>query len=187
MPRPCSLCRHPRLPEITVDLANGIIDKQVAARYGLSTSAVQRHRQHLGAPTAAQVTAAKSQAFTALAALPSAEEAGAALASIATRIDAIATRAESEGSLAVALMGLKELRATVVGQAQVAGHIGAGARVQVNTQLNLDLAGAVKELIAAIKPSPDPVIPAELAAHFDGGGKPDPQALARLEAIVDAK
>ena len=167
-------------------MANGVSDVQIAQRYGLARSSVQRHRAHMGTPNSIAAADRKGMAFTALAALPSVEEVGAAYASIASRIDAISAKAEEEKSLAVALMGLRELRSTVTAQAHLAGHIGSGANVQVNTQVNVDMGAAVKELIAAIKPSPDPVIPAELAAHFDGAAKPDPQALARLEAIIDA-
>jgi hypothetical protein len=186
MARPCTVCQHPRLSEISTDMAGGVSDVQIAKRYSLSRAAVQRHRTHVGAPNAFAAAERKGMAFTALAALPSIEEVGQAYASIASRIDAISAKAEEEKSLAVALMGLRELRSTVTAQAHLAGHLGAGANVQVNTQVNVDLGQAVKELIAAIKPSPDPVIPAELAAHFDGAAKPDPQALARLEAIIDA-
>ena len=66
----------------------------------------------------------------------------------------------------MALMGLKELRATVTAQAQLAGHVGTGAQVQVNTQVNVDLGPAVKEIIAALRPPIDPAIPPELAVHF---------------------
>jgi hypothetical protein len=186
MARPCTVCQHLRLSEISTDMASGVSDVQIAQRYGLSRAAVQRHRTHVGAPNAFAAAERKGMAFTALAALPSLEEVGQAYASIMSRIDAISAKAEEEKSLAVALMGLRELRSTVTAQAHLAGHLGSGAAVQVNTQVNVDLGQAVKELIAWIKPAPDPVIPAELAAHFDGG-KPDPQALARLEAIVDAK
>ena len=111
---------------------------------------MQRHRQHLGAPNSATVAATKGAAFAALAALPSREEAGTALSRIGTRIDAIAERAESAGSLAVALMGLKELRSTVEAQARLAGHIGGGATIAVQTNVSFDLGAAVKELIGVI-------------------------------------
>jgi hypothetical protein len=166
-------------------MANGVSDVQIAQRYGLARSSVQRHRAHMGTPNSIAAADRKGMAFTALAALPSIEEVGQAYASIASRIDAIAAKAQSEGSLAVALMGLKELRSTVAAQAHLAGHIGSNAPVQVNTQVNVDIGGAVKELIAAIKPILDPSIPPEIAKVLDD--KPDPQALARLEAIVDAK
>jgi hypothetical protein len=186
MPRPCTVCLHHHLPEISTDMANGVSDVQIAQRYGLSRPAVQRHRTHVGAPNSIAAADRKGMAFTALASLPSADEVNGAYASIASRIDAIAAKAESEGSLAVALMGLKELRSTVTAQAHLAGHIGSNAAVQLNTQVNVDMGAAVKELIAAIKlASNDPSIPPEIARVLDD--KPDLQALARLEAIVDAK
>jgi hypothetical protein len=138
-----------------LDIANGATDKQIAARNALSRSAVQRHRRDLGLANATAVAATKSAAFQALAALRSADEVGAAYSSIAERIDTIASRAEAEGSLAVALIGLRELRSTVTAQAALAGHTGASAQVQVNTQVNVDLATAVRELIAAIRPDAD--------------------------------
>jgi hypothetical protein len=185
MPRPCTVCQHHRLPEISAEMANGVSDVQIAQRYGLARSSVQRHRAHMGTPNSIAAADRKGMAFTALAALPSVEEVGAAYASIASRIDAISAKAEEEKSLAVALMGLRELRSTVTAQAHLAGHIGSGANVQVNTQVNVDMGAAVKELIAAIKPVLDPSIPPEIAKVLDDN--PDPQALARLEAIVDAK
>ena len=147
---------------------------------------MQRHRGHVGAPSSAAAAEHKGAAFQALASLPSAAEVNQAYASITSRIDAIATKAESEGSLAVALMGLKELRSTVTAQAQLAGHIGSGAQVQVNTQVNIDVGSAVREIIAALKPPPDPAIPAVLAVHFADEAVPA-DTLARLEAVVDGE
>jgi hypothetical protein len=174
------------LAEIAADMGNGVSDHRIAARYGLARSSVQRHRTHIWTPDSVSISTRKGIAFTALAALPSVEEIGQAYSSIASRINAISAKAEEEKSLAVALMGLRELRSTVTAQAHLAGHIGSGASVQVNTQVNVDMGAAVKELIAAIKlASNDPLTPPEIARVLDD--KPDPQALARLEAIVDAK
>jgi hypothetical protein len=189
MPRPCSVCQSNFLPEIAAAMADGVSDVQIAKRYGLSRPAVQRHRTHVGAANSAVAADRRGMAFTALASLPTPDEVNGAYASIASRIDAIAVKAEQEGSLAVALMGLKELRSTVTAQAHLAGHFGAGQAVQVNTQVNVDIGAAVKELIAAIRPAhrPDPAIPAEIATYLKGDGNPDTQALERLEAIVDGR
>jgi hypothetical protein len=175
------------LAEIAADMGNGVSDHQIAARYGLARSSVQRHRAHMGTPDSLSVSMRKGAAFTALASLPSVEEVGAAYASIASRIDAISATAEREKSLAVALMGLKELRSTITAQAHLAGHIGGGQSIQVNTQVNVDMDAAVKELIAAIavKPVIDPATPSEIGVHLEDGNKPDEATLARLEAIVD--
>jgi hypothetical protein len=186
MPRPCSVCHHIRLPEISADIAGGVSDVVIAKRYALARSSVQRHRQHVGAPNSTAVAERKSAAFQALASLPSAAEVNQAYASITGRIDAIAAKAEQQDSLAVALMGLKELRNTVEAQARLADHVGSGAQVQVNTQVNVDLNAAVKEIVAAIRPRPDEAIPHELAIHFEGA-PPDADALKRLEAVVDGE
>lgn len=185
MARPCSVCRHPQLPEITVDIADGANDVAIAKRYRLGRSALQRHRQHVGAPNSIAAAERKSAAFQALASLPSLDEVGGAYSAIGARIDSIAARAESEGSLAVALVGLRELRQTVTAQAQLAGHIGSGQAVQVNTQVNIDAAAVVRELIAALKPSPDPAIPREIAIHLGDEAVPA-DTIARLEAVADA-
>jgi hypothetical protein len=186
MARPCSVCRHPQLPEITVDIADGANDVAIAKRYGLGRSAMQRHRQHLGAPNSMAAAERKSAAFQALASLPSAAEVNQAYASITSRIDAIAGKAEAEGSLAVALVGLRELRVTVESQARLAGHIGSGgATVAVQTNVNIDAAAVVRELIAALKPPPDPAIPAALAGYF-ADAPPDADTIRRLEQVADA-
>ncbi len=171
MSRPCSVCSHPQIAKITADFANGVTEREIARRYSLSKSSIQRHRQHSKTPSSPAIHERKAAAFAALAALPSREEAGAALTHIGSRIDAIAEKAEKEGSLTVALMGLKELRNTVETQARLAGHIGTGAQIQVNTQVNLDLGAAVKELLAALQP----------------GKTNGSDALDRLEAIVDGE
>jgi hypothetical protein len=145
---------------------------------------VQRHRAHVKAPSSTTIAGRQGKAFTALANLPTPDEVGGAYVAIAERIDAISTKAEAEGSLTVALMGLKELRTTVRAQAEIAGHLGSGGGVQVNTAINVDMGAAVKELIASLKPVLDPSIPAEIAKVLDDN--PDEGALARLEAALDA-
>jgi hypothetical protein len=184
--RLCPVCEHPQLKEIAADIANGMTNVSIAHRYDLPPRFVERHRQHTGSLSSAAAARRNGQAFQALALLPSAAEVNQAYASITSRIDAIATKAETEGSLAVALMGLRELRSTVTAQAQLAGHVGSAAQVQVNTQVNVDLGAAVKELIAAIRPRPDPAIPPVLAVHLEGAS-PDADTLARLEAVADGQ
>jgi hypothetical protein len=72
----------------------------------------------------------------------------------------------------------------VTAQAQLAGHVGSGAQVQVNTQVNVDLGSAVKEIIAALRPPPDPAIPSELAIHLEAADV-TAESLAQLEAVID--
>ena len=167
-------------------MAGGVSDVVIAKRYALARSSVQRHRQHVGAPNSTVVAERKSAAFQALASLPSAAEVNHAYASITGRIDAIAAKAEDEGSLAIALMGLKELRSTVEAQARLAGHIGGGATIAVQTNVNVDLGAAVSELISALRPPRDAAIPREIAIHL-GDAEVNADALKRLEAVADGE
>jgi hypothetical protein len=186
MSRPCSVCSSPRIIDISADIAAGMIDKEISRRYSLSKSSVQRHRQHIAAPNSTVIVERKGAAFAALAALPTREEVGSALSGIAVRADAITATAESEGSLAVALVGLREIRSTIEAQAKLAGLVGSGgATVAVQNNINIDAAAVVRELIAALRPPPDPVIPAELAGYF-ADAPPGADTIRRLEEVADA-
>jgi hypothetical protein len=44
MPRTCSICSHPARTEIDQALVNGEAFRQISARFGMSTSAVFRHK-----------------------------------------------------------------------------------------------------------------------------------------------
>jgi hypothetical protein len=194
MARLCTVCHSPHIADIIRDLGNGVTDVGVAQRYGLSRTAVQRHRKHARTPPSHALIKRQRQAFAALAALPSREEVGAAYGAIGERIDAIAAKAESEGSLAVALMGLKELRTTLRAQAEIAGHVGGGSTVQVavKNEVNIDMGSAIKEIVAILLAGGDPPQP-----HAGGArGQPDAApstsppgavALERIEAILDGQ
>jgi len=49
----CSICLHPKLPEIEDALSTGLTVRAAQARYGLSKSAVARHRANCLAPKVA--------------------------------------------------------------------------------------------------------------------------------------
>ena len=188
MSRPCTVCSSPRIVAISADIAAGVINEELARRYSLSKSSVQRHRQHIAAANVSStvVIARKGAAFAALAALPTREEAGAALSGLAVRADAVTATAEGEGSLSVALLGLRELRNTIEAQSKLAGLVGSGgATVAVQVNNNIDLGSAVKELIAGLKPLPDPSIPPALAGYFADAAV-TAESIARLEAVADA-
>lgn len=187
MSRPCTVCSSPYIVAISADIAAGMINQEIARRYMLSKSSVQRHREHVSAPNSTVVVERKGAVFAALAALPTREEAGSALSGLAVRADAITAKAEDEGSLALSLLGLREMRAVIEAQAKLAGLVGSGgAQVQVNTQVSIDAAAVVRELIAALRPPPDPAIPAELAGYFIDA-PPDADTIKRLEEAADAQ
>jgi hypothetical protein len=52
MPRVCSLCTHPDRPAVEADLAGGTPLRTVAARWGVSKTALLRHRENHRSPHA---------------------------------------------------------------------------------------------------------------------------------------
>ena len=174
-------------------MANGVSDVAIAKRYGLARSSVQRHRTHVGGPAAELGSRAPSEPSTPSNAAslpgarlsPSADEVGAAYSSIGARIDAIAAKAEQEGSLAVALVGLQELRSTVTAQAQLAGHVGSGAAVQVNTQVNVDLGAAVQGAHRRPSAPPRRIDPSRACRPSRRRGLTARSPRQRLEAVID--
>jgi hypothetical protein len=67
------------------------------------------------------------------------DELGNAYAELKLRIDRIATQAEEEGSLKVALSGLNSIRQTLDSLSRLAGHDQAQVNVAVHADINLDL------------------------------------------------
>lgn len=47
MPRPCSICVHPKAATINADLLSGVTYRNVADRYGMSTTTIVRHKVHI--------------------------------------------------------------------------------------------------------------------------------------------
>ncbi len=48
MPRPCTVCGHPKRAEIDERLLNGTSIRDIARQYGVGLNAVDRHRSHIG-------------------------------------------------------------------------------------------------------------------------------------------
>ena len=168
MARPCATCQHIKRPEIDRRLAGGEPAKKLAREYGINPSSLQRHRVNCaGLPPADAVLKEAVRGSVALATMPTKEEFGGAYAALRSRLEAIADQAESSGSLAVAITGLREVRATLDSQARIAGH-DRPAAATVNVGVNLDIGAIVDRMLQAI-------------------GKPSNHTIMQLEALVDGK
>ena len=97
--------------------------------------------------------AARGTAAVAL--LPSKDTLGGAYLDLRDRIDQIATQAEREGSLTVALAGLNSIRHTLDSLARLAGHDGAQVNVAVQTSVSVDLSQIVERVIARFDHEPE--------------------------------
>ena len=154
--RKCSTCQHIKRAEIDRRLAAGEPGSQVARDYDLNPSSLHRHRTNclkLGSSNAIMKDAARRTAAVAL--LPSKDTLGGAYLDLRDRIDQIATQAEREGSLTVALAGLNSIRHTLDSLARLAGHDGAQVNVAVQTSVSVDLSQMVERVIARFDHEPE--------------------------------
>ena len=166
MSRACTTCQHLKRPEIDRRLAAGEPTTHVARDYELNLSSLHRHRVNclkLGSSGAIKKEEARGTAAVAL--LPSKETLGGAYFELCQRIDRIVGRAQQEGSLAVAISGLKAVKQTLDSLARLAGHFGdAQINVAVQNSVNISI-GQISEL---------------LIEHFDK----EPELKARIAAAL---
>lgn len=157
MSRACTTCQHLKRPEIDRRLAAGEPLTQVARDYELNVSSLHRHKSNclkLSSSNAIKKDAARGTAAVAL--LPSKETLSGAYFELCQRIDQITTRAQQEGSLAVALSGLKAVRQTLDSLARLAGHVGsAQVHVAVQNNVNVDLSQIAERLIMQFDKEPE--------------------------------
>src|SRR5213592_2445958 len=108
--RKCSTCQHIKRAEIDRRLAAGEPGNQIARDYDLNPSSLHRHRTHcLGLSSSNAIMREVSRGTAAVACLPSKDDLNNAYFELRSRIDRIATQAERQGSLAIALSGLNSV------------------------------------------------------------------------------
>lgn len=115
MARRCSICNHPKRREIDKALVSRSASmRDIAGRYGVSRSALSRHRKnHLPKLVKAAEAAAGAEAVTSGAALID------ELDRLLKRAMAILEKAEKAGELRVALQAIREARETLKTQADL--------------------------------------------------------------------
>lgn len=115
MPQECSICAHKQLEAINVALIQGSTMRDVAARYGVSCSAVHRHKQaHL-----TQYLAKAERALEIVQAGNVLEE----VENLAMKAKGILDQAEQAGNLALALKGIRECRSVLELLARLKGEL----------------------------------------------------------------
>src|SRR6516164_4390367 len=114
MSRKCSTCQHVKRAEIDRRLAAGEPNNQIAKDYQISPSSLHRHRANcLKLASSNAIMKETARGTAAVACLPTRDELGNAYSELKQRIDRIASQAEAEGSLKVALSGLNSIRQTL--------------------------------------------------------------------------
>ena len=140
MSRKCSTCQHVKRAEIDRRVAAGEPGSQIAKDYGINASSLHRHRANcLKLASSNAIMKETARGTAAVACLPTRDELGNAYSELKQRIDRIASQAEAEGSLKVALSGLNSIRQTLDSLSRLAGHDQAQVNVAVHNDINLDL------------------------------------------------
>lgn len=168
MTRKCSTCQHVKRAEIDRRLAAGEPGTQIARDYDLNPSSLHRHRVNcLKLSSSNSIMKEVSRGTAAVACLPSKDDLNQAYFELRSRIDRIATQAEQQGSLQIALSGLNSVRHTLDSLSRLAGFDRQGTQVNVAIQNNVNLSFTQ--------------IAERLIAHFDR----EPELKARIaEALL---
>jgi len=154
MSRTCSTCQHLKRAEIDHRLAAGEPGNQIAQDYGINPSSLHRHRTNcLGLASANAIKKQATRGSAALACLPSRHQLGSAYAELKDRIDRIASQAEVEGSLKVALSGLNSVRQTLDSLSRLAATSEADVSAPVPDPMDLD--GLVERILQRFDREPE--------------------------------
>ena len=115
MPRVCTICTHPEKEAINQALVNGEPFRHIAARYGTSTGALQRHRADDLPSVMVKSEEAKEVAH--------ADDLVWQIKQLRNKAISILGKAETAGDLKTALMGVREARACIELLAEMEGEI----------------------------------------------------------------
>jgi hypothetical protein len=143
MPQRCSLCFHPDRDAIDRDLLAQRPYRHMAAHYGTSTGALQRHKEHL--PVAlTQATAAEAIAHG--------DDLLAQVRGLQAKAERILSQAEASGKLTVALQAIREARGCLELLGKLMGEL--GGKTTVNVWMAPEWLELRAALIEALAPFP---------------------------------
>lgn len=147
MPRACTICEHPERDEIDAAVTRGESSYEIAARFGVGASAVQRHaRRHLSAALAAMRTAEQAERR----------------ASLLDRVEGLIDRAETlysaateDGKSSQALAVLKELRGLLELLGKATGELDTRPQVTVNLLASPEWLGVRDVIMSSLMAYPE--------------------------------
>lgn len=145
MPRTCTVCAHPQRARIDAALVAGPTYRTIADRYGLSETALKRHRKdHLPAHVARAREAAD---------VADADDLLQQIRALRNKAISILQQAERAGDYRTALMGIREARGCIETLLEVEGEL--DRRGVVNVILSPEWMQVRTAIIAALQPYPD--------------------------------
>lgn len=140
----CTACRHPQTEAISMELLQKVPMRDIADKYGLSLSAVARHKKHIPAQLAES-----KQAQT----VAKADSVMARVAELDTRADQIYRQASAANDPELALKALKEMRGITELYAKLAGEI--STKTVNNIIITPEWVSLRSVMLAALEPYPE--------------------------------
>ncbi len=162
MPRTCTICAHPDRPAIDAALVAGEAYRHIAARFGTSTGALQRHKdEHL--PAALVLASEAGQ-------VAHADDLLAQVRDLQRRTLGILDGAEKAGDRRTALAAIREARGNLELLGRLAGEL--NDRPTINVVLSPEWLRVRAVVIGALSPFPEAraVVAGELMALEAGDG-----------------
>ncbi len=145
MPRTCTICSHAQRPAIDRALVDGTTYRTIADRFGLSETALKRHKaDHLPA------TLAKAREASEVAA---ADDLLGQIQELRRKAIELLGKAEKAGDYRTALMGIREARACIETLLEVEGEL--DRRPTVNVIMSPQWIQVRTLLMTALRPYPD--------------------------------
>jgi hypothetical protein len=145
MPRVCTICSHAQRSEIDRSLVDGATYRTIADRFGLSETALKRHKaEHLPAKVAKAQEAAE---------VADADDLLQQMKALRNRAIRILQKAESAGDYRTALMGIREARGCVETLMEVEGEL--DRRGVVNVLVNPEWVEIRNAMLVALRPYPE--------------------------------
>lgn len=123
MPRTCTVCSNEQREALDAALVMGTAYRELSSRYGVSISALSRHRRDHVSAALAKVTAEREVA--------GAESALDRIETLYRRALLVLDTAEGEGRASLSLAAIKELRGLVELLARLSGELDERAQVAV--------------------------------------------------------
>jgi len=162
MTRTCIVCRHKKRDDIDTDLLGNDTFRNIAARYSVSTGALQKHKKDHLIGKIAEVQWAKDEALRqygkealekARNEVDHADKLLRQVQDLRQRALSLLDRAEESGDLRTALIGIREARGCIELLAKVEGQL--DDRAQLNVNINPQWIELRTLIINALEPYAD--------------------------------
>ena len=141
MPRRCSVCTHPRRPEIDHAIVSGNSYRTVAQQFAVSRDAVVRHRRHLSVALAKPLNSEQ---------MTPPESLLAHLEELKSEAQRLKQKAEGDGDYRTALAAVRELCRIVELVAKLCGQIDSRAETKIlNVNFDQDTVNRITKTFLA--------------------------------------